>query len=271
MMDFADKPLNIAHRGARSLAPENTLAAARQALAVGADMWELDVSVTADGELILMHDDSLVRTTDARQCFPNRAPWNFTTFTLDEIKQLDAGSYFIETDPFGTIADGLVDVSAQMALRGEPIPTLEEALRFTRDNNWLVNVEIKKTPPPMESFPVVERVIDLIMTLDMPEQVLLSSFEHSYLTAAKALMPTIDTAALVAWPIINPLSLLQKLQCRAYHPYYKLTNAKQISQLHQAGFEVNIWTVNESKDIRAFTKVGVNGIITDFPQSLTTP
>ncbi|MCB0194053.1 MAG: glycerophosphodiester phosphodiesterase [Anaerolineae bacterium] len=266
-----NRPLNIAHRGACSLAPENTLAAAQQALAVGADMWELDVSVTADGQLIVIHDDSLVRTTDVRQQFPDRAPWNFTTFTLAEIKQLDAGSYFVETDPFGTIAAGLIDTPTQEALRGEPIPTLEEALLFTRDNHWQINVEIKKTPPPLESFPIVEHVIDLIMALNMPSQVLVSSFEHSYLTTAKAINPSIDTAALVAWPIINPLKLLNRLQCRAYHPYYKLTDARQIDQLNQAGFEVNIWTVNNAKDIRAFTKVGVNGIITDFPQSRSIP
>ncbi|HFD40915.1 MAG TPA: glycerophosphodiester phosphodiesterase, partial [Anaerolineae bacterium] len=91
--------VNIAHRGARSLAPENTLVAARKALAVGADLWETDVAVTADGELILFHDDSLVRTTDAERRFPDRAPWTFTTFSLAEIRSLDAGSWFVETDP----------------------------------------------------------------------------------------------------------------------------------------------------------------------------
>jgi len=96
--------LNIAHAGARSLAPENTIAAASKALEVGADMWELDVAVTRDGELILFHDDSLARTTDAVNRFPDRAPWTFTTFSLAEVRSLNAGSWFAETDPFGEIA-----------------------------------------------------------------------------------------------------------------------------------------------------------------------
>ena len=100
--------LIVAHGGARSLAPENTLAAARKALEVGADMWELDVGVTADGELILFHDDSLARTTNARQVYPDRAPWTFTTFTLAELGALDFGTWFVETDPFGQIAVGAV-------------------------------------------------------------------------------------------------------------------------------------------------------------------
>lgn len=263
-----DKPLNIAHRGARSLAPENTLAAARQALVVGADMWELDVSVTADGQLILMHDDSLERTTNARQRFPNRSSWQTTTLTLAEIKQLDTGSLFVETDPFGTIAAGLIDAQSQKALQGEPVPTLAEALLFTRDNNWRVNVEIKKTQPPLESFSVVEQVIDLIVSLNMQDQVLLSSFEHSYLTTAQAINPAITTAALIEQPVADPLALLQTLQCQVYHPHHKLINTEQISQLRQAGYEINVWTVNQPEEISYFTQAGVSGIITDFPQTL---
>ena len=262
------QPLNIAHRGARSLAPENTLAAARQALAVGADMWELDVSVTADGELILMHDDSLVRTTDVRQRFPDRAPWTVTTLTLAEIKQLEAGSFFVETDPFGTIAAGIIDAPTQATLRREPVPTLAEALVYTRAHHWRVNVEIKKTPPPLESFPVVEKIIKLIEHLNMPELVLLSSFEHHYLQTAKALNPHIATAALIKRPTADPLTLLQQLQCQAYHPHYKLVNATQIKALRQAGFEVNVWTVNRPEDMAYFTQAGVSGLITDFPQAL---
>ena len=82
-------PFWIAHRGAGKLAPENTLAAARMARHAGADMWELDVAVSADGALFVMHDDSLQRTTNAAQRFPDRAPWTFSGFTLAELEQLD--------------------------------------------------------------------------------------------------------------------------------------------------------------------------------------
>ncbi len=76
------KPLNIAHRGARSLAPENTLAAARLGLEIGADLWELDVAATSDEQLVVLHDDTLERTSNAQQVFPGRAPWTVSTFSL---------------------------------------------------------------------------------------------------------------------------------------------------------------------------------------------
>ena len=98
--------LNIAHRGARSLAPENTLAAARKAFEVGANMWELDVSVTGDGALVVFHDDALTRVTDAETVFPSHTPWHLADFTLAELKQLDTGSRFIQDDPHGQIAAG---------------------------------------------------------------------------------------------------------------------------------------------------------------------
>jgi len=84
--------LNIAHRGARSLAPENTIAAAQRGVEAGADMWELDVQLTADDELIVMHDARLLRTSDARYRFPERRPWKVSEFSLSEIQALDCGS-----------------------------------------------------------------------------------------------------------------------------------------------------------------------------------
>jgi glycerophosphoryl diester phosphodiesterase len=260
--------LNIAHRGARSLAPENTIAAARKALEVGAAMWELDVGVTADGELIVIHDDTLTRTTNAETVFPHRAPWDISMFTLAEIKRLDAGSFFVETDPFGQIAARAVSPEEQVAMRGEPIPTLEEALRFTRDHTWRVNVEIKELSPLMAAFPVVERVLGLISRLDMIEQVLLSSFVHLYLQQAKRLKPELPTAALVYQRQANPIALLAELESQAYHPYHEIIDHDQIRDLRQAGFEVNVWTVNDEAEMEALIKAGVTGLITDFPQLL---
>lgn len=260
--------LNIAHRGARSLAPENTLAAARKALALGADMWELDVGVTADGELILIHDDSLLRTTNAQMLFPERAPWESATFYLREIEKLDAGAFFVETDPFGQIAAQAVSLEEAAVMRGEPIPTLDAALRFTRDHDWRVNVEIKQLAPTHDSFPVVAKVVALIEQLDMVDQVLLSSFVHPYLQQAKTLNSELATAVLVYQPVPDPIKLLMDLESHIYHPYYEIIDAEQVGLLRQAGFEINVWTVNETDDMQTFIEAGVTGIITDFPQRL---
>ncbi len=261
---FQAKPLCIAHRGASSLAPENTLAAARKALEIGADLWELDVSVTADGELVVLHDDSLVRTTNAPLLFPDRAPWLISTFTLAEVCQLDAGSWFVETDPFDTIAAGAVSPTEQTALPGEPIPTLREALVLTHEHNWRVNVEIKALIPPLTDFPVVEAVVGLIKSLGMSEQVLLSSFVHPFMQQAKVLHPAIAVAALLdegeAWPT--------NLTVDAFHPHHTTIGPDRTQALRRAGIGVNPWTVNDPAEMKRLIAAGVTGMFTDFPQVL---
>jgi len=286
------RTLSIAHRGARSLAPENTLAAARKALEIGADMWELDVGVTADGELIVIHDDSLSRTTNVDTIFPDRRPWHFTTFTLSEIKQLDTVATFIRKDPFEQIAAGVVSADDLTAIKDEPIPTLEEALRFTRDHSWRVNVEIKRIPPPMTSFPVADKVVALIEELGMVEQVLISSFFLHNLKRVKDLNPAINIGVLTwgqlspsqrltygfdpvgeipRWqyfPGDDPIFFLAELGANTYHPSYNILNREQIKSLQDAGIVINIWTVNDPEHMKRLIEVGVNGIMTDFPHVL---
>jgi glycerophosphoryl diester phosphodiesterase len=260
--------VNIAHRGARSLAPENTLAAARKALEIGADLWEVDVGVTADGELILFHDDSLARTTDAPARFPDRAPWTFTTFSLGEIRSLDAGSWFVETDPFAQIAAGAVAPDEQVAYRGEKVPTLREALLFTRDAGWRVNLELKRLPPPLERFPVVERVLALLNALQMPpRQVILSAFNHDWLRQAQALRPDIEVQALIGYSFTEPLDW-GDLSFATYNARSTLITEEKIREVTAQGIAVNLFTVNEEDDMRRFIAAGVTGLFTDFPHKL---
>jgi glycerophosphoryl diester phosphodiesterase len=264
------KPLCIAHRGAASLAPENTLAAARKALELGADLWELDVTLTADGEMVVLHDDSLARTTNAPILYPQRAPWLITTFTLAEVKKLDAGSWFIDSDPFGTIASGVVAVTDQQIYQNEPLPTLWEALAFTREQHWRVNVEIKELLPPLENFSIVEKVVKLIESLDMVEQVLLSSFVHPYMRQAKKLNPTLATAALLdeRERLPEAQNFRKRGDFDAVHPHYTSIGAANTQALRQTGLAVNPWTVNDPAEMERLIQAGVTGIITDFPQIL---
>ena len=286
------RPLNIAHRGARSLAPENTLAAARAALAVGADMWELDVSLTADGELVVLHDDTLVRTTNVEQLFPERSPWLISDFTLTEIKRLDTGGPFVAKDPFEQIGAGKLAKADVESLDGEPIPTLREALLFTRNHNWRVNVEIKPLLPPRHTFPLAEQVAALISELAMDEQVLVSSFVPLYLKQVQERSPAIETAVLTEGPMplgeqqkyeqlgielspllyfdgTDPVSFLAGLGSKIYHPYYAMLTDTDIKELRQAGLAINLWTVNDRTHMARLVKAGVSGIITDFPQVLS--
>jgi glycerophosphoryl diester phosphodiesterase len=260
--------LNIAHRGARSLAPENTLAAARKGLELKADLWELDVAVTSDNELVVLHDDSLERTSNARQVFPERKPWEVWTFSLAELRSLDFGSWFVAEDPFKQVRAGAVSAEAQAAFTGEPIPTLREALEFTRQNGWKVNIEIKDASHTPGDALVAEKVVALVEELGMVENVLISSFNHSYLLRVKTANPQIVTAALVEQVDPDPVALLQRLGAQAYNPYRKQIDQKTVQNLRAAGYDVYVWTVNDEAEMRKLIKWGVSGLFTDFPQVL---
>ena len=257
----------IAHRGARSLAPENTMAAARAARETGADLWETDVTVTGDGKLILMHDDTLERTTDARSRFPDREPWSCVAFTLDEIRSLDAGSWFVETDPLGRIAAGVVDPSKLSAFRGERVPTVREALRFTGDTSFPVNLELKHLPPACEGFPLVERVLAMIDELGVDHGlVLISSFHHDWLREIRQETPSIAVQALIGEYQYKQIDWDGPLEFETYNIENTLINEKQIRALTKRGISLNIFTVNDGDEMFRFAGSGASGLFTDFPQ-----
>ena len=144
--DPPPKPSIIAHRGASRLAPENTIVAGELAVEHGAIGWEVDIRISVDGELFLMHDDTLTRTTNVEDIFLNRKNDRAETFTLSELRQLDAGSWFTDKDPYGTIAFGRISKEEGDNYKGIQIPTFEEILNFTRDNNFLIDLDIKLPP-----------------------------------------------------------------------------------------------------------------------------
>jgi glycerophosphoryl diester phosphodiesterase len=140
------KPSLIAHRGASLLAPENTLAAAKRTAALGIAGLEGDIRISLDGILFLMHDSSLQRTTDVGSIFPERANDRPENFTLAELKQLNAGQWFVSTDPYKTIAKGLVSPSEAQEISQEGIPTLAEVLDFLKENNLVFIFDLLSPP-----------------------------------------------------------------------------------------------------------------------------
>jgi glycerophosphoryl diester phosphodiesterase len=264
----SNKILTIAHRGARSLAPENTLAAARRALEIGAEMWEVDVQMSADGELFLTHDETLCRTSNAEALFPDRGPWSVQRFRADEIRRLDCGSWFCAGDPFGQVACGEVTPEELDAFRGEPVPTLREALVFTRDNDWRINVELKDHTGTPGDATLVEQVVAIVDEVDVAGRVLLSSFNHRYLARVKEINSAIATGALVFEPVPEPVELLRTLDAAAYHPWSPIVVPEDVTSLREAGYDVFVWTVNDESEMRSLIRMGVSGIFTDFPQLL---
>lgn len=255
-------PLIIAHRGARSLAPENTLSAARKAHAVGADLWELDVAFTKDDALILCHDDNLDRTLGVSRKF-----WELT---LEEHRALAPGRHFLETDPFGQIAAGNIVNGDKAELENASVATLQEALQLTRDLNWKVNIELKRNPAHHPDYPILTRVFELIDAENIgPKHVLFSSAIHEWLDEIKRTRPEFEVQPIVAlWPH-NPADFGDR-RFDTYNVRRTRVFPDDVKRAVDQGLAVNVYVVNEEEDMRAFTLAGAAGLITDFPQRLRT-
>ncbi|GKT10391.1 glycerophosphoryl diester phosphodiesterase [Desulforhabdus sp. TSK] len=265
---FSRPVLNIAHRGARSLAPENTLAAARKALECGAHMWELDVGVTRDGELVVVHDATLDRTTNVQEIYPFRSPWRTEDFTLEELRRLDFGSWFTREDPFGELSAGRVSPAEGEGYLGEPVLTLQDAFGFTAEHAWLVNVEIKDLKGSPREKGLVEKVVSLIEALHLTGQAIVSSFNLDYLERVRTVSPGMPVGVLTDDHHPRPVELLRSLSAQAYHPRLSTIALDEISALREEGFHVMVWVVNDEIDMRALIAAGASGIFTDYPQRM---
>jgi len=260
-----------AHRGARAMAPENTMLAAELGLALGADFWEMDVQRTADGELVVFHDDELGRTTDisARPEFCERAPWPIRRFALEELRSLDAGTWFAESDPYGTIARGEVPPADLGRMRGQRIPTLEEILAFTRRNDFPMNLEIKDLEYAPGDLSIVSQVLRQIREAKAEDLILVSSFNHDYLAEMHRLAPEIPLAALVEGRHpVNIEEYLADLGAVGYHPDEAILDEELVRRLTGAGVFVSPYTVNDMDRALRLIDAGCFGIITDFTHTL---
>lgn len=259
---------NIAHRGARSLMPENTLAAIKKAWQIGAHGVEVDVSVTADGELILFHDDLLTRTTNVHLVYPGRTNDPVTSFTLEELRHLDAGSWFVHSDPLGEIANGNVSSAERVAMSGLQIPLLADVLDYVKNKGWFINLELKKLPPPQASFPVVERVLELLEIMRFPpENLAISSFVFDYLRKIQRSRPDIEINALIGIPG-SGVQDWGDFEFTIYNANSAYTDEKQIKEALKRGCRVNLFTVNDPQQMIRFRRAGVDKLITDYPQIL---
>lgn len=256
----------IAHRGARSLAPENTLVAARRAHALGADLWETDVAVSADDGLFLMHDDAMTRTTDVAVRFPERVPAPFSTYTLAEIRTLDAGSWFERDDPFGQVAAGAVGRGELDDYVGEKVPTLREAFELTLELDWFLNLELKAQPKPKDAFDVVSAVLALADEVGIgPDHLLFSSAQHAWLKALKQRRPEFEVQAILGLFPEDPIDFADPL-FDTFNPRITRVSIEQIEEQLARGTRLNPYTVNDPEAIARLTQIGITGLITDFPQ-----
>ncbi|MDD2652298.1 MAG: glycerophosphodiester phosphodiesterase family protein [Sulfurimonas sp.] len=240
--------LIAAHRGARSIAPENTLAALKKSVG-RCDFIEIDVQLSRDGEAIVMHDDTLQRTTDVAQIasFASRKPYYVSDFTLSELKKLDYGSWFYKDKK-----------------HSEPLLTLKDALLFIKENSILLNIEIKDMNKKFNNADVVGVVVDAIRKSGVMDSVLISSFRHEYLKIIKAELSDVPTAALVEGK--HPprlLEYLRELKVEGYSLNNELVDRESVETLREAGFFVGVYTVNNSKRVKELFDMGVNCVFSD--------
>lgn len=233
-------------------------------------MWELDVAVTSDGELVVIHDDTLERTCNAAEVFPERRPWNVWELTMTEIESLDCGSWFGARDPFGQIKAGKVSPEDVASYAGERAPTLRQALEFTLDNDWRVNVELKEQPTDELGRILVEKTVALIQELGMSrgDRVAVSSFNHEYLKQLRSLDPRVPIQALTSQKIRDLPAYLHQLGTNACNPKAGVWSRQELGELGQSGVEFNVWTVNDESEMQQLIEANVHGIITDYPQTL---
>ncbi len=282
--------LNIAHRGARAYAPENTLIAFAKALTFACDMVELDVRLSKDGEIVVYHDEHLLRCTDAKAKYPDRGNYQVSDFTVAELSILDAGSWYVEqlsleNEQRQAFLQSLTDAEMvefvsvserEFYASGTiKIPTLTEALDLATELGLMVNVELKKTEDGQH---LVNTVLQLIKTMNLEDKILISSFEHDLLTKVRQQNKTITTAILVDEPIKAPVTYLRNLKANAYnfgtYHHYKQNGfgtlpgrryLSQISKIKKSRFGLNVWTCNDPGEMRYLLNAGVTGIISDFP------
>ncbi|GHJ38331.1 glycerophosphodiester phosphodiesterase family protein [Streptomyces sp. TS71-3] len=252
----APRPVVVAHRGASGHAPENTLEAVDQAARLGVEWVENDVQRTRDGELVVIHDSDLRRTTDVEDVFPGRAPWAVGDFTAAEIARLDAGAW----------------KDARYA--GTRIPTLQEYLGRVESHRQRLLLEIKSP----ELYPGIEKeildVLDGRHWLDaghVAHRLVIQSFSADSVRAVHALRPDVKTGFLGAPPVgelpayaafadqINPDETTLSAD------YVKSVHA--LRGAHGAPLEVYAWTVDGTAAVRRVAGYGVDGVITNYPDT----
>jgi glycerophosphoryl diester phosphodiesterase len=227
----------MGHRGALSIAPENTLAsfaAAREAQANGV---EFDVQLSRDGALVIIHDETVDRTTDGHGAIAD--------LTLAEIQRLDAGSRF----------------DARFA--GERIPTLQQVFDLL-GTRMLLNIEIKSKSA--DGGALEEQVVANVRERALESRVIISSFNPATLRTVRRIAPDLRLGYL--YEREADAALIAELQPEALHPRWTLATPALVAEAHAQGRQVNVWTVNEEADLRAMIALSVDAIITNWPQRL---
>ncbi len=248
------RPLVMAHRGGAGLWPENTMYGFERAVALGVDVLETEIYSTGDGVLVLSHDSTVDRTTNGS------GP--ISAFTLEELKTLDAGYSWTS------------DAGQTFPFRGQGItvPTLEEV--FTRFPTMRMNIDLKQVEPCL-----AVKLCEMIRTFHMTDKVMVASFQSKSLKRFRRECPEIPTSASVnEVSIFFAMNLVylgasfkttaRALQVPEYRYGFRVLTKRFIDTAHRLDLKVDAWTINEVETMQRLLNLGVDGIITDYPDRL---
>jgi len=242
MSFYLDRPLNFAHRGASHEAPANTLAAFLLAVDLGAEGIELDVHLSKDGHVVVIHDFDVSATTDGQGLVRAK--------TLAELKELDAGSWF---DP---------------VFAGQRIPTLQEVIDAV-GQRLLLNIELKASG--WGDGGLAAKVVQIVEQNGLVDRVILSSFNPLIVWRAKRRNSRIATGLLYAQDmslVLRKAWLRRLVRPTALHPHYAMVDAHYVWWANKQGYRVNVWTADDPGDMWRLMREGVDIIITNRPDLL---
>jgi glycerophosphoryl diester phosphodiesterase len=286
--------LNIAHRGARAFAPENTIPAIRMAQRLGANAVELDVQMSRDGELIVFHDDDVTRCSDGIHKYPLHTDYAVSGFTWEELLVLDVAAWYVRElarprlhrQPYlqnlhaEEVQEWLTPADADEYQSGlVRVPSLREALTVAHESNLAVVLILKTIPRRYPS--IAKTTVELIRTLGMQDDISVTSFDHVLLGEVRALDGTVATGVMTAERLHRPREYVHALDADAFAPGCAADadvirrgirpeelDTTMIGELTDAGIMVNVWTENSAARMRALIDAGVTGIFTDYPNRL---
>jgi glycerophosphoryl diester phosphodiesterase len=233
------KVLVLGHRGALGHAPENTMASFELGLELGADLLEMDIHMSHDGELIVMHDAEVSRTTDGHGMIHDLA--------LAEIKKLDAGAWF--GDRF----------------RGQRVPTLPEVLAWAKNRIPLV-IEIKGSPHPAPG--IEEAMVEVLRDHDMLDEVMAISFHHTSVKRVKELEPKLATGILFSGHLVDTVGVAKAALADSVRPKWSYWTAELVEEVHAAGLTAHAWNANDEKRAEYLVGLGIDCIGTNYPERL---
>ena len=229
----------MGHRGAKSIAPENTLASIKKVVESGAKWIEVDVQLSADKIPVIFHDETVERCTDGKGIV--------TELRLTELKVLDAGCFFSSD------------------FKNEQIPTLKEVIIFCQENDLSINLELKIYQEDSKKE-LVKKVIETVKALNFStSKIIFSSFSETILTYIYKLYPEVRRGLIADKEVLNLPDIKEKLSLYSFHVDHKILNEKLAKSVKKLGLVLMIWTLNDPTQANKFSALGVDYIITDKP------